>query len=54
MPTPNEILQGLAAISNGQSLVAVLWHVALAALIAALLLGWRPAQRQGPYSFPSP
>jgi len=47
MPTPNEILQGLAAISNGQSLMAVLWHVALAALIAALLLGWRPTQKTG-------
>lgn len=47
MPTPDEILQGLAAISHGQAAMAILWHVALASLIAALLLGWRPTQKTG-------
>jgi hypothetical protein len=47
MPTPNEILQSLALISNGQQLLAILWHALLTALILALLLGWRPTQRLG-------
>jgi len=47
MPAPNEILQSLALISNGQQLLAIFWHALLAALIAALLLGWRPTQKLG-------
>jgi len=47
MPTPNEILQSLALISNGQQFLAIFWHALLTALIAALLFGWRPTQRLG-------
>ena len=47
MPAPNEILQSLASIARSQQSLAILWHVLLTALVAALLLGWRPTQRSG-------
>ena len=45
MPTPDSILAGLAAIANGGVVVAVLWHVVIAAVVAAVMAGWRPPQR---------
>lgn len=47
MPAPNEILQSLASIVSSQQPLAILWHALLTALVAALLLGWRPTQRSG-------
>jgi hypothetical protein len=47
MPTPDEILQTLAATAHAQAALAILWHILLAALIVALLLGWRPTQKMG-------
>lgn len=44
MPTGPEILAGAAAIANEAIVIAILWHVVLALALAALLLGWRPAQ----------
>lgn len=45
MPTPEQILQGLTAISNEARWVAISWHAVALALGFALLLGWRPPQR---------
>lgn len=45
MPTPDSILAGLAAIANRGVVVAVLWHVVIAAALAAVVAGWRPSQR---------
>ena len=45
MPTPAQILAGLTAISVEMRIVAILWHVAAALVIAALLAGWRPPKR---------
>lgn len=45
MPTPEQILQGLTALSNDWRGVAVAWHVAVAAFVAALVAGWRPSSR---------
>jgi hypothetical protein len=45
MPTADEILAGLAKISNQALVVAVAWHVGLMAAVLALALGWRPALR---------
>ena len=45
MPDPATILQGLRAIANDAIVVAVGWHVLLAAACVALLFGWRPSQQ---------
>ena len=45
MPSPAEILRNLSAIANAWIGVAIAWHVALAAAIVALLVGWRPSAR---------
>lgn len=45
MPTPDSIRAGLAAIANSGVVVAVLWHVIIAATVAAIVAGWRPSQR---------
>lgn len=45
MPTPDEILAGLSAITNGAWMVAAGWHVALLALVVSLAIGWRPSRR---------
>ena len=45
MPDPATILQGLRAIANDAIVVAVGWHVLLAAAGVALLFGWRPSQQ---------
>lgn len=46
MPSPREILDGLTYIANNWIEIAVAWHIAIASLLAALILGWRPNQRQ--------
>lgn len=45
MPSRTEILAGLTLIANRTEELAVFWHIALAALGAALLFGWRPSRR---------
>jgi len=45
MPTPGQIHEGLAAIANQWSGVAVLWHVAIAGLLAAVLFDRWPTRR---------
>ena len=47
MPTPDRILEGLAAIANEQTWLAVVWHIVLAGVIVALLAGWRPGKKLG-------
>jgi hypothetical protein len=46
MPSPREILDGLTYIANTWVEIAVAWHITIAGLLAALLLGWRPTQRR--------
>jgi hypothetical protein len=43
MPSPSELVAGLAEIANGNLGVAVAWHVLLGGAIATLLMGWRPS-----------
>lgn len=45
MPNSTEILAGLSRIANAGFGVAVAWHVALGALLVALVAGWRPPVR---------
>jgi hypothetical protein len=45
MPTPQEILAGLTAISNKFTFVAIIWHIIFGAVIVALITGWRPTKR---------
>jgi hypothetical protein len=45
MPTPAEILEGLARISRDAFPFAVAWHALVAALLAAVVAGWRPTKR---------
>ncbi|MGZ5516025.1 MAG: hypothetical protein ACXWHD_12915 [Candidatus Aminicenantales bacterium] len=47
MPTPAQILEVLGRISNDQTKLAILWHALLAALIVALIAGWRPTKKAG-------
>ena len=54
MPDPIEILSGLTTIANRMTILAVIWHVLVAAVLIGLLAGWRPSKRQGAFlsSFP--
>ena len=45
MPSSAEILAGLTAIANDGRWLAIAWHMALAAVIVALAVGWRPTRR---------
>jgi len=45
MPTPSEILNGLAAIAESWRPLAILWHAYMGGFAAALVLGWRPSKR---------
>jgi hypothetical protein len=45
VPTTDQILAGLIAISNRALPVAIAWHIVLVAAALALATGWRPAQR---------
>jgi len=47
MPTPDQILEGLAAIANEQTWLAIVWHIILAGIIIALLARWRPERKLG-------
>ena len=45
MPHPIEILDGLSAIANQATGIAVTWHIVIAMSLVALAAGWRPSQR---------
>jgi hypothetical protein len=45
MPSADTILVGLTAVANQWRPLAIGWHVALAALMLAMLGGWRPSNR---------
>lgn len=45
MPTPDEILNGLAYASNNFSFLAWLWHLIFLALIIILIINRRPSRR---------
>ncbi len=45
MPPATEILDGLSAIANQASGIAVAWHIVIAMALVALAAGWRPSQR---------
>lgn len=43
MPTREEILAGLIALANEYSNIAIVWHVIILIIIAALFAGWKPS-----------
>jgi hypothetical protein len=45
MPSPAEILEGLARIANDAVAYAIAWHVAVALVLVAVLAGWTPSRR---------
>jgi len=45
MPKTDEILAGLEGIVNNYSLIAIVWHVVLYAIIVALLARWLPTNK---------
>lgn len=45
MPTRSEILASITQLANDAFLLAVFWHVAVAAALVALAAGWRPSRR---------
>jgi hypothetical protein len=45
MPSATEILDGLSAIANQATGLAVRWHIVIAVALLALGSGWRPSQR---------
>ena len=44
MPSATEIRDGLSAIANQATGIAVAWHIVIAAALLALVSGWRPSQ----------
>lgn len=42
MPTREEILGGLTSLANEYSNVAIVWHIIILIIIAALFAGWEP------------
>lgn len=45
MPTPADILKGLATISNEVVFLAIIWHILIGLIIIGLIFGWRPSRR---------
>jgi hypothetical protein len=45
VPSATEILDGLSAIANQATGIAVAWHIVIVIALLALASGWRPAQR---------
>ena len=43
MPSATEILDGLSAIANQTTGIAVAWHIVIAVALIALASGWRPS-----------
>ena len=42
MPTREEIIAGLTTIANQYSNIAIVWHIIIVIIIAALFAGWKP------------
>ena len=45
MPSPEQILAGLSAISNKATTVAIIWHLLVLGGLVAVLGRWRPSRR---------
>jgi len=45
MPTKERVLDNLAFIANQGLIAAIAWHLLIATVFIALLLGWRPTKR---------
>jgi len=45
MPTPSEILASLSRIANDAIWLAVFWHLVIAAVAVAIVVGYRPSRR---------
>jgi hypothetical protein len=45
MPRTGDILDGLSAIANQATGVAIAWHMLIATALVALVSGWRPPPR---------
>ena len=45
MPSPGNVISGLTELAQQWRWLAAAWHVALAALLIAFYLGWRPTTR---------
>jgi hypothetical protein len=54
MPSPTEILAGLKLATNESIVLAILWHVAAAAGIIALIVGWKPSRRLAGFLLSAP
>jgi len=54
MPSPDEILAGLAGIANQWRSLAIAWHAGFAALVVALIAGWRPSTRLAGFLLTTP
>jgi hypothetical protein len=46
MPSPEQILEGLARIANNYSFVAIFWHILFLLIIILLIFGKRPPKRR--------
>ena len=45
MPSSQDILDGLSAITNQWQSLAIAWHGVVGVLLVGLLIGWRPSRR---------
>lgn len=54
MPSASDILLGLTRVANGAIEVSIAWHVALVAVTAALLAGFRPQKRAAATALSAP
>jgi len=45
MPKTEEILNGLQAIVDNQSIIAIIWHIAFYFFIICLFINWRPSNK---------
>jgi hypothetical protein len=54
MPSSEAILAGAATIANQWRAAAIAWHVVLAVVMVAILLGWRPSNRGAAYALSVP
>jgi hypothetical protein len=45
MPPSSDLLAGLTQIANEGLAMAVGWHVAIAAVLLSMVMGWRPSRR---------
>lgn len=45
MPSSNQILEQLSAIAHDARVLAIVWHVVIAAVVLQAARGWRPSRR---------